>query len=358
MKNKMQHNNQKNDMKWHDPKEFPFQLNGFAWLETDKIYRRFPVNPIKKLPTRVDELANSTSGGQIRFKTDANKLAIKVKLSGPADMSHMTAVGQCGFDVYLKEGGKHRYISTAIPPLNVTNYESVLWDFISTSNHLREATINFPLYQGVEEVLIGTEASAVVHPPTPYISDKRVIFYGSSITQGACASRPGMSYTNILSRRFNLEFINLGFSGSGKGEREVALSIREIERPGCLVLDFEANSTVEQYKTRLLPFIKLFREYHPTVPIIVASRIPYAKFFNEDQNQSFLRKRNISISSVAKLQQEGDERITFLDGSLLLGEGWHECTVDGVHPNEYGFMKMADGFESILRSSLKSAGIL
>ncbi|RDW20662.1 SGNH/GDSL hydrolase family protein [Oceanobacillus chungangensis] len=347
-----------NQLTWYSPKEYPFQINGFAWFKQENMYRRLPKQLVPGFPSRVNELANNTSGGQIRFKTNAVKLSIKAELSEPATMGHMTAVGQCGFDLYIGEPGKQQYFSSAIPPIQETSYESILWDFTGEPNQLREVTINFPLYQGVSKVLIGVDPDASIELPTPYDSKKRVLFYGTSITQGGCASRPGMSYTNILSRRFHLEHINLGFSGSGKGEKDVVLTIREIENPACFVIDYEANVTPEEYDATLVPFIQLFREYHPFVPIIVISRIYHAQNIIPKLNNDFMKRRNHSESTVEELKRNGDDRIMFVDGSTLLGERWHECTVDGSHPNDLGFMNMANGLEIPLRSSLKMAGVL
>ncbi|WP_449537907.1 SGNH/GDSL hydrolase family protein [Ferdinandcohnia sp. Marseille-Q9671] len=331
-------------IRWYDPKEGPFRISGFAWFEKEERYRRLPSKPDYGLPTAVDELANNTSGGQIRFRTNASKLVIKVKLTAIAGMGHMPASGQCGFDVYVGEPGQQQYYASAYPAVHEQSYERVIWE-VNDKEHEREVTLNFPLYVGVEEVLIGTNQDAIIDMPTPFLSDKRVIFYGTSITQGGCASRPGMSYTNILSRRINLEFINLGFSGSGKGEQEVALTIREIDRPACFVLDYEANATLEQYKATLVPFIETLREYHPDVPMIIVSRIRFAQDevtgYNEQQE-----RREYSKTTVEKMQQQGDQHISFIDGSTLLGDHWHECTVDGIHPNDLGFMEMANRMES------------
>ncbi|RDW22476.1 hypothetical protein CWR48_00380 [Oceanobacillus arenosus] len=345
-------------IEWHDPKNDPFKVNGFAWFDKEKEYRRMPKHSVMELPICVDELANCTSGGQIRFKTDSTKLLLKTRLSGVADIGHMAATGQSGFDIYIGEPGKQHYLATAIPPIHEKTYEAMLWDFTSTSSELREVTINLPLYQGIEELLIGIEPDAIIEAPTSYISNKRALFYGTSITQGGSASRPGMSYTNILSRRFQLEFINLGFSGSGKGEREVALTIRDIENPACLVIDYEANVTPDEYEKTLVSFIEIYREQHPLVPIMVMSRIPHALDILPEQNLETMRRRNHSKKVVDQFKQNGDSHIVFVDGSKLLGMRWHEGTVDGVHPNDYGFMKMANGLEAPLWSMLKSVGVV
>lgn len=338
------------EIRWYDPKEKPFRISGFAWFGEEERYRRLPDKTGYDIPIRVDELATNTSGGQISFRTNATKLALKVKLADAAALGHMAASGQCGFDVYVGEPGKQMYYATACPSLLDHSYEKTIWDFNSSSQHSSEqqseVTLNFPLYQGVEEVLIGTNPEAIIEQPTPYLSDKRVIFYGTSITQGACASRPGMSYTNILSRRFNLEFINLGFSGSGKGEHGVALTLREIERPACFVLDYEANVTYKEYQDTLTPFIECYREYHPLVPIIILSRIPFVQDKAIGEYEDYQKRREHAKFTVEKLEQQGDKNISFIDGSTLLGELWHECTVDGIHPNDLGFMEMANRLES------------
>lgn len=342
-------NEERSEIQWHSPKDKPFRISGFPWFDKDKRYRRLPVQSEYSIPARVDELAENTSGGQISFRTNASVLKIRVRLADSANLGHMAASGQCGFDVYLGGPGHKIYYATAFPSLFEKSYERIIWDFTSSCHpltELREVTMNFPLYQGVEEVLIGTDPSAVIEAPSPYTSDKKVIFYGTSITQGACASRPGMSYTNILSRRFQLEFINLGFSGSGKGESGVALTIREIERPACLVLDYEANVTYQEYKDTLIPFIETYREYHPHVPIIVMSRIPFVQDKAIGEYEDYKNRQEYSRSTAEKLKQQGDKNISFIDGSALLGTLWHECTVDGIHPNDLGFMEMANRLES------------
>ena len=339
----------KEEIRWYNPKEKPFRISGFAWFDKEERYLRLPAQSDYDIPARVDELATNTSGGQISFRTNASKLELKVELNDAASLGNMATSGQCGFDVYVGEPGQQMYYATAFPSLLDQSFEKTIWDFNSSSlhskEHLREVTLNFPLYQGVEEVLIGTNPNAIIEPPTSYSSDKRVIFYGTSITQGASASRPGMSYTNILSRRFNLEFINLGFSGSGRGEQGVALTIREIERPACFVLDYEANVSYKEYQDTLIPFIETYREYHPHIPIIIISRIPFVRDKAIGEYEDYQNRREYSKITVEKLKQQGDKNISFIDGSTLLGELWHECTVDGVHPNDLGFMEMANRLE-------------
>lgn len=183
-----------------------------------------------------------------------------------------------------------------------------------------------------------------------------MIVYGTSITQGGCASRPGMCYTNILSRRINREFINLGFSGNGKGEPEVARVISTIDRPGLFVLDYEANCNDYDRLSATLPaFIRILRNAHPTVPILAASKIPYAtEAWHPVAVEKRLRNRDFQRQLVEECRAAGDTNVHFLDGSGLLGEeGWQECTVDSVHPNDLGFMRIADGLEPVIQGILR-----
>jgi lysophospholipase L1-like esterase len=290
----------------------------------------------------VDYFANCTSGGQIRFRSNTTQLAIRVKLGGLADLNHMPATSQCGFDCYIEIAGAHQFHSTTRYDHTQTEYEIVF--FKQMDRQWRSVTLYFPLYQRVDEVLIGLDPEAEIGRSAEYRTNQRVLVYGTSITQGASASRPGMSYPNILSRRIPLEFINLGFSASGRGEPEVAEIISHIPNPACLILDYEANCPTPEHMARTLPeFISIFRKAHPNVPILVLSKIRYARErFNEEELGKRLRMLEIQMGYVESRHRHGDEQIHFLDGTDFLGEDFSECTVDGVHPNDMGFMRIAN----------------
>src|SRR5699024_2812572 len=145
----------------------------------------------------------------------------------------------------------------------------------------------------------------------------------------------------------------LGFSGNGKGEPEVVESICEIDRPGCFVIDYEANVTPEEYEATLLPLIKRYRMSFPCVPILVVSRINFIRDYNPLHAKDQKRRITHAVSVVEELKNTGDDFIHYVDGSQLLGENWRECTVDGTHPTDLGFLKMADSLEAPLIGSLQ-----
>lgn len=338
-------------IRWYSPKDPPIHVAGLAWFAEEGVYRRLPLGAAGKVPEAVDYLANHCAGGQIRFQTDSPKLTVRVKLKDKAAMPHMPATGQCGIDCYIGPPGEMRYCNTAKFDHFQPAYECTLFEDYDSA--MRNIVLNLPLYQHVEQLEIGvTEHAALIAPPA-YVSEKQIIVYGTSITQGGCATRPGMAYTNILSRRIPLEFINLGFSGNGKGDREVAEIIATIEAPACLVLDYEANCvSTEMYKETLPRFIEVYRRVHPAVPVLVVSRIRYAQeHFNPSVRQPRLERKLFQQQLVQRLRDQGDHHIYFFDGSDLLGtDDDHECTVDGVHPTDLGFKRMADGLEQTIRT--------
>ncbi len=328
-------------VKWHSPRKPPFQIVGFPWLDREGIYRRLPKKPAYPIREPVDQLADCTAGGQIRFCTNSPLLRLSVKLAGAADMYHMPATGQCGFDCYIGGPGKMKYASTARFDPGATQYETIFFEELD--EEMREITIHFPLYQGVEEVWIGVAEGAKLAAPEPFASEGKLLFYGTSITQGGCASRPGMAYPSIVGRRLKRECVNLGFSGNGKGEPELARLICEIASLDLLVLDYVPNTTADQYRETLPAFVEIVRAARPRLPILVVSGIRYAM----DELRASLLSRRTDCRDFARVfvtgrRRAGDKDIAFVNGDTLLGRDYEECTVDGVHPTDLGFQRIAD----------------
>ncbi|MFD0869475.1 SGNH/GDSL hydrolase family protein [Paenibacillus residui] len=342
-------------IRWYSPLEEPFQVSGLAWFAQERKYRRLPTSPAQAIPQAVDHLANHTAGGQIRFQSDSSSLSVRVKLRGIAGMAHMPATGQCGVDCYVSApdtNARWRYVNTTRYDHTLIEYECAL--YTGWEPTMRNLVLNLPLYQGVEEIWIGLDEGASVMAPPGYASGKKIIIYGTSVTQGGCASRPGMAYSNILSRRIPLEFINLGFSGSGKGEPELAEIISQINDPACLVVDYEGNCvSTELFRKTLPEFIRIYREAHPVTPILVVSRIRYAREeLTPHLYQMRMERKQFEQSLVNELREQGDLNIYFFDGSKTLGEDFFECTVDGQHPTDLGFLRMADALEPVLKTLL------
>ncbi|NQX66902.1 SGNH/GDSL hydrolase family protein [Paenibacillus alba] len=338
---------------WHSPLAAPFRITGLPWLEQDGLYRRLPLHPSHPIRSEVDRLANFTTGVQVRFQTDSPKLAVRIVLADKATMYQMPATAQCGVDCYIGSPGEQLYVNTTRFELAQAEYESVLFE--SFSNEMREITLNLPLYQGVKELWVGTEPHASVAEFQGFSSDKKVLLYGTSITHGACASRPGMAYPNQLSRMFSHEFVSLGFSGNAQGEPELAHLISQINDPALLVLDYEGNTPSTDHLAQSLPtFIRIYRDVHPNTPILVISQIRFAKeAFDEELRQRREARKALQRGIVERLNQEGDAYIYFCDGSELLGPDYQECTADGIHPSDLGYKHMAERLRPVFMQLLQ-----
>ncbi len=337
---------------WHDITLPCFRLAGFAWYAQDKVFRRLPIAPSHPLPGGIDQLANCTAGGQVAFRSNSRRLVVRAELAGPADMNHMPATGQCGFDLYLGAPFAQRFQMVTKYDHRQTTYDAVLFEHPART--MRSFTLNFPLYQGVKKLQIGLEPGARLASPLPWSRHGRIVMYGTSIVQGGCASRPGMAHTNLLSRALNVEVINLGFSGSALAEPEVIQAFAAVPDPLLFVLDYEANTDSQAMKTTLPEAIRILRRHHETIPILVISRNAYAQDLTHgNMRQERDRCRAIQANTVKAFRKQGDRRIFFLDGSTMLGSDFDECTVDGVHPTDLGFLRMARRMETVIRKILR-----
>jgi len=341
-------------IKYHSPFEEPFRLGGSAFQkELGHQFRRIPFEPF--VSDSVDVLAWYTAGIQLQFRSTSKKVVIKAKLKHGNLMHHMPQTGSSSFDLYVGGPGNWQLRTSARYDLHHQEFTSTLFDRPEAG--LREYLINFPLYNGVESLWIGLEEDAEILPPSPWSCDKPVVVYGTSITQGGCASHPGGCWTNILSRWHNCEFYNFGFSGSGKGEPAAAEILAGIENPRCFILDYEANAHNEGIRATLERFLDILRSKHPQVPITVISKAPHGATmlsFGADDNCTEVSEdcrlsQEFQREVVAKRRAAGDENIYFVNGLKLLGIDWGECMMDGCHFNDLGFYRFAENLNRYIK---------
>jgi lysophospholipase L1-like esterase len=335
---------------WFDPRAEPFELSGFEWIKEDSVYRRLPLNPSWEIRDAVDQLANHTAGGQVRFRTNSKRILVKVELRERSGMYHMPATGQSGFDLYMLDGEIQRYLKTTRFPHDTISYQVEL--FNTNDPQSNAFTLNFPLYNGVNKVLIGLEQESLLELPPPFKRPGKIVIYGTSITQGGCVARPGMAYSNILSRNLDVQFVNLGFSGNGRGEPALAHLINEIPGTRMIVLDYEANAS-KTIENTLGPFVDVIREKHPYTPILIVSKIRYAsEIIGSPAHKALMNNRDFQKNLVEDRKTAGDTNIYFFDGSSILGDDYDECTVDGVHPTDLGSFRIADALQPVIEGLL------
>lgn len=327
-------------------------VSGLPWFDEDKpVLRRLPARLKDTFRPPVWSLAQQPSGGRIRFRTDSPKIAIDAQNPDTSTMHHMTTIGQSGFDLYVNG----EFLNSAWP--DKTGKITKEWT-VGAKREMRDLTIYLPLYKGVAVKEIILDKDAKVEAPAPFALPRPVVYYGSSITQGGCAENPGLSCQAIVSRWLNVDFVNLGFSGNGIGEPEVAKALAEIDA-SCYVLDYWANPSPEVFKQTLPGFIDTLRAKHPKTPILIPG--PYyfpAEAASAGTKARQDEKRNIAREFVESRRKVGDANIGYVDGLEMLSREHADGLVDGVHANSIGFYFCAKGLEPHLRRVLGLASSL
>jgi lysophospholipase L1-like esterase len=341
------------EWRWISPGSGEAQVNGLAWYaENHGELTRLPLRLQQTFRPEVWDLAQSPSGGRIRFRTDSRGIAVRLEYPVPPGMRNMHAFGQSGVDLYA-DGV---YIGTAVADQDAGPgkiFEKTWSDVTGGPRVEREITLYLPLYIPVKVLGVGVDKDAKISRAKPFAVAKPVVFYGTSITQGGCASRPGMSYQAILGRMLNIDFVNLGFSGNGMGEPEVARAVAEIDA-ACFVLDFAQNNpTVESLREVYAPFLETLRAKHPETPIVAITPIYASRESMGEPPPAKLEPMREHIRKVVSQRiASGDRRLQIIEGTDLIGPAQGDGFVDGTHPNDLGFQWMADGLAARLRKVL------
>lgn len=339
------------DIVWINAKSDIFDIYGLYEPRSNTPFRRMPQDIADAVNDGVKVLNLQTAGGRLAFATDSPYIALYVKMPCMCRMDHMPRSGSSGFDLYIMDENRdQKYIYSFIPEhLAKTEYKGA-GDSHTNIGKVREYILNFPLYDRVDELYIGFAADAeVTRPSQIYINKAPIVFYGSSITQGACVSRPGLCYENYISRRFHVDYINLGFSGSGKAE-DVIVDYMASLPMSVFVSDYDHNAPDAEYleKTHFRMYEKI-RKAHPDIPYIMISKPD----FDTHPAESAVR-RDVIIRSYEKAKSLGDKNVFFIDGETLFGNDFRDCClVDGTHPNDIGHMKMGVAIGSLLLLFLK-----
>ena len=333
---------------WKDAKFLPFAIYGVFYDEQNGCYRRMPKDVAEKVSEGVCLLSEHTAGGRVRFVTDSQYVAIKCVIPRTGLAWHMTVLNEFGFSLYADNE-----FCGVFGPGDIASLVNGKGDFAFLGikkfqdRKKRELDLYFPMYNGVKELFIGTQEGSFLTAAPNYEQEKRIVFYGSSITQGGCSSRPGNDYVALLGRWLNCDILNLGFSGNAKGELAMAEYIAGLN-PDIFVMDYDHNSeTAETLAATHYPFYEIIRRLCPFTSIIMISRPD--NWWGETKD-----RRDVIKLSYQKAKSSGDEKVAFIDGSKLFGKFNRDaCTVDGTHPNDYGFYCMAKGVLPTLKKILK-----
>ena len=316
----------------------PFRLYGLKY--SDNGFHRMDPEIADKVSDGVSVLNFHTSGGILRFKTDSKRIILTAELPDTGLMNHMPLTGTSSFSLYADKN----YCGVFRAP-SAEEYKGVWSSELPLPDGEKDIEIHFPLYNGVKAVYISLEKAAALKEGKAYEDSLPIVFYGSSITQGGCASHPGNAYANMISRYFNREIINLGFSGSCMAEDIMCDYIQKLPM-SLLVYDYDHNApTPEFLESTHERFFISFREKNPTVPVLMIS-VADGCFGKED-----IEKRKATIIKTYKNAiSKGDKNVYFLDGQHFYDEtGLENSTVDTCHPNDLGFFAFFKNISELIK---------
>ncbi|HBN77946.1 MAG TPA: hypothetical protein DD473_19475 [Planctomycetaceae bacterium] len=332
---------------WHDVTGWGVEGRILPDQERKRWFDRLPGSADGSVTGAVWNLSRHSAGMMVRFKTDATAIHVHYKLlSSNLAMPHMPATGVSGIDLYARDAnGQWRWVQVARP----TSQEIKTQLISGLTPGLREYAAYLPLYNGVEFLSIGVPAGSKFESLEP--RSKPIVFYGTSITHGACASRPGMVHTAILGRRFDMPVVNLGFSGNGKMDAEVGDYITQVDA-AVYVIDCLPNMNAQMVEERCVPLVKQIRAKKPDTPIVLVedrrntnSWILPARDAHHTANHAALKE------AFETLQSESVSNLYYISGDSLYGTDSDGAT-DGSHANDLGFFRQADVFEPVLREAM------
>ena len=339
------------DMIYHDATQFP--LYGTAVKNDSVTFTRLPDSLKTKVRKELYDLGTNTAGLFIRFSSNATKMKVKWNSTFNVEMNHMAPSGIRGFDIYtLMEDGSWEFVGPARPVVN--KKQSTATVFSAMKPGMREYIMYFPLYDGADSLYIGVDSAAVIEMPKVDLPsrEKPVVVYGTSITQGACASRPGMCYTGMLVRDLNREVYNLGFSGNGRFDLEVAEVMTSVDA-GLYVIDCLANNKVEQIKANVGPFFEYLRTRRPDVPVLFVESPMFPGYLFDMNEGDTLKEKNEALRAYyEKLKSQGVKDIYYFDSKGILTED-RQGTVDGYHFTDLGFYRFEKNILPVIKQILE-----
>ena len=320
----------------------PFKIYGLLHLtESTTPLCRIPPETAEKISPNVKAFAKHTTGGRIHFATNAETICVKAKISGPREaLEVQTLISYSGIDLYARDPfGDMRYQRTLGfgGGKDLMASDEGLEIQLSNQGLLTDYALYLPLYSAVYELSIGFPAgSRVEEPRYTYRNDRPVVYYGSSITHGASATRPGITYASILSRRHHLDFINLGFAGSALAEDTMIEYLASMPEPAVFVCDYDFNApTLEHYAATHTKLYRAMRDAHPDLPILIVTAPVKSVTIRAGYRQ-------IAMKTYLDAANSGDKRVFFLDGaSMMADERTEDALIDGVHPCDLGIRRMA-----------------
>ncbi len=335
-------------MIWTDVRDL--RIEGQGWSDTKAPFDRLPARAEGVVRDVVWDLSRHSAGLCVKFRTDANEIHGRWTLTlDRLAMSHMPATGCSGLDLYIDTADGPRWAGVGRPE-TLPDVEAELVSGMADGE--KTCTVYLPLYNGVSSAEIGIPEGATIEATERASDRKTVLFYGTSITHGASASRTGTNHVAVVGRALNCETLNLGFSGNGMMEPEVADFLAELD-PDMYVIDCLPNMTADLVTERAGNLVKTIRECRRSTPILLVEDRTYGdSTFVVSRRERNETSRAALREVYAELESGGVSGVHYLEGATLLGED-RDDTVDGSHPTDLGFRRQASRFEEKIREIMR-----
>ncbi len=322
---------------YHSVRETPFELYGFYEPMEKGDFKRFP-DYLANVSEGFTSKYKSTAGGRVRFSTDSQFIILRAYTSFVERHHLFTPMAAAGFDLYVDDPETERstYYGPFVPRDNAP--DGYVTRICFPDRRMRHLTIYFPLHSRISDVELGFETGADIDEGMKYKNTFPVVFYGSSITQGVSASRSGNTYEGMISRRLNVDYLNLGLAGSCRAEEPVVEYLSTLAM-SAFVCDYDYNAnTCEYLQDTHKKLYETIRAKNASVPFIMISR---PNFTSDPEGNA--RRRDIILETFRYARERGDKNVYFIDGEgFFKGEFEDCCTVDATHPNDLGFRLMAE----------------
>ncbi len=332
----------KDNYDFHSYKEFT--LEGYPFYSENQSFFRLPSRIFEQIPQTLINISRNSGGGLIRFRTNTKKMAVYAEYTEKYESSLMSQMVDAGFDLYKLMEGQYYSVANFRPMLGEEVCDMELT--VSDDDNMYDYLLYLPLFSWVKDFSVGVEKGCNIEMGSQRNNTKKILCYGSSVTHGACASRPGLTYPAMLGRMLDCETYNLGFSGNCKGEECIARELAALDFD-AMVMEYAHNApSKEHLKATHEPFYKIIRESHPDVPIIFIT-MPE---FESKSTQIEAGYKEIVKETYKKAINNGDNNVYYLDGRELFPDFMRSdySSADKCHPNDLGMLEIARKIYDIL----------
>jgi hypothetical protein len=340
------------NLKWHNPMDEQFQtVDGRCWdREIGKCYHRLPERAKPLVRNYLWNTAVQSAGLSIAFRTTSPTIEVRYTVTDEIGKWGMAATGASGVDLYaLDVNGEMRWCAANFNFGDTISFKYNNINYVGDPLQGYEFRLYLPLYNQVTSLEIGTDENKTFSF-VPVSTERPIVVYGTSIAQGACVSRPGMSWTNIVERESGHRVVNLGLAGQGQLDAAMFDLLSEIDAE-LYVIDCMPNMNgelINKIYQRVMDGVRILRKSRPDTPVLLVEHSGYVNEGTSAVAECSYRSSNAELLRAYKaLIADGIGKLYYLTHDEI-GLAMDDM-VEGVHPNEMGMRKYADAYLNKIR---------